>query len=198
MNPARTITVNPGRTTLGALNSEESIGFVRTASQIAAAPALPKSKTLASILFSAHAPGAARFGAIMLAVRVLFGAMLMTSGILMLTGRMAYPHDMVAPEVLAIGEIAVGSLLAVGLLTRPAMLVATAVFTAAAVSALILGTFDQALLLKALCSAAFMMLGAGRYSLDGLVRRLGTRLAVRRRRARRALTYRSYLQLVKS
>lgn len=198
MNLSKTISVDPGKMTLGELHHEADNGFVRKATSTIAntASPLPRAKTTRNFLFACSMPTANQYGGRMLMVRWMMGALLVVSGSLILSGNIASPQVITEPGAFAVGEIVCGAMLALGLLTRVAMSAAAIVFCAMTVESVTNGIFSMQDFMCLLASVIFLIMGAGKFSCDFLIRKALVRRSVRRRRQRRnrPLTYKAFAQ----
>lgn len=192
MNVAETISVNPGQKTLGALHPEAVARFLRTTEF--RNNNTSSQKMWMRLTFAASVPGVKRYSGALLVLRLLLSAIFIVSGSFILSGEIYSPSSPLTSFALGLGEIIVGSMLATGFLSRFAMLAATALFATMSVESIMAGIFDMQSLMCCMLSVIFLVLGAGRYSFDYLLRRAIIRHAIKRRRHREAmrLTYRAY------
>lgn len=180
MNISDTLSVDPGRTTLGALNPEFSADFLR-AKRIADSN---KRSALAvlNFIFATNGLKSNVSAGAMAFLRCALGAALIVSGAFILSGEIVSPSNIISPEIYAYLEIAVGTLLAVGLLTRFAMGAATIGFGIIATMNVINGVFDMQAMMTCLCCMVFTIFGAGRFSSDFLVKKVFLNHSVNKRR----------------
>ena len=194
MNTAQTISVNPVSKTLGALNPEATVRFLQQHARKVDVFKNQKPLTMSSFLFACSAPTSYSYGGAILLLRVLFSALLIVSGGFILAGEISSPINFIEAEYFALGEIFAGALLAFGLLSRPAMLIASAIFGISVFNSIMAGIFDMQSLLSLLGSVFFLVMGAGRYSTDFLIRKA---MVLRKRENQRKireqrLSYRAY------
>lgn len=193
MNSANviTLTVNPGKATIGALHSERCMKLLRRKADVEGATlARRKSGALLRALFGATSISAAR-SRTLLALRILFGAYLIFHGVL----------DSGAAMLEAVFSMAAGGALILGVATRFVMTASALCF--AIMSGMIFegGGIPQTELLIALMSTALALSGPGSYSIDALlrhsifrsIRRYETRKLMQRRFSYRAYQYADYI-----
>ncbi len=171
MNTAETISVNPVSKTLGALNPEATLRFLQENARKVDVSHNKKSLSLSRLFFSTSTPGVSIFSGRMLAFRLMFAALLIVSGSFILAGEITSPINFIDPYALALTEIIAGGMLALGFMTRPAMAATTLLFGCAATLNLMEGIFDMQAMLCCLGSMIFMVMGAGRFSTDFLIRK---------------------------
>lgn len=184
MNIAETISVNPVSKTLGALNPEATINFIHT-HQIETLSKRKASKSSRSaLLFASSTPGSKDYGVAMLLLRLLFSALLIVSGSFIISGEISSPVNLINTQYFGLAEIIAGTMLALGLMSRIAMTASTIFFGYISYTAIMTGIFDMQALLCCLTSGVFMVLGAGKYSSDFLIRKA---MILRRRRRQKQL-----------
>ncbi|MDE6753207.1 MAG: DoxX family protein [Muribaculaceae bacterium] len=187
------ISVDPARTTLGALHPEITERLARKVN-VNAPSALSSKKMWLNMTFASSTPGVARNSRTLLLLRLCFAALLIVSGSFILYGEILTPNATLAPSVFAALEIAAGSMLALGFLSRFAMLTMVALFGVMSYDSISAGVFDMQSLLCCFASLAFLIMGTGRYSCDFLIRKAIILSAARRRRQRKAdrFSYKAY------
>lgn len=193
MNLSDTISVDPGRTTLGALHPELTAKFIRSSRTVGVA-VKPNRKGSLNFIFAALNPGNTRYGAYMLLLRLAFAALLIVSGSFILYGEIDAPATELGAMAYGIAEIAIGGMLALGFFTRFAMIAAVAGFGCMAVQSILMGVFNMEALMSCFGSLAFLMLGSGKYSIDYLLRKAVIKSSLRRRQRRAAdrMSYKAY------
>ena len=159
MKATDTISVNPGKTTLGHVESTNSsilraniINRETQASHI----------DLLSLLFPTTSAGINEFKKYALPLRTLFATILIVGGLTLAQTGINPPF--------AILEIVFGSMLALGFLTRPAMACASVYFAVVTALSIRAGQPDLTALSLIFGCALFFALGSGKYSLDMLIR----------------------------
>lgn len=162
MKVADTISVNPGKTTLGE-KSSPSAGILRV-------PVLDRQKrtsglNLSVLLCPSTNQGLAEYKKFALPLRALFATILIVAGLTLFQS----PLPTVSYS-LGILEIIFGGLLAVGFLTRPIMGCAGVYFGIMAALSLRNGIADITPLCLMFGSFLFCATGSGKYSLDFLIK----------------------------
>ena len=193
MNIAETISVNPVSKTLGAMNPEATMEFIRSHSNQAQTEKIEKNRS-SKILLASSTPNVKGFGVAMLVLRFLFASLLIVSGSLILYGETISNIGFMDPQIIAIAEITIGAMLALGLFSRVAMSASVICFGYASFLSIEAGVFDLQSLLLCLGSSYFLIMGTGRFSCDFLIRKA---MVIRRQRKERKLredrlTYRAY------
>lgn len=195
------ISVNPGATTLGQLHPESANSFMQRAVKSAYEES-PSKRMILDLFFGSIAPGVNSYGSLMLLVRFLIGGLLVAAGIFSLSG-ISTPTSfgtsltMMGGNVMSwMMTIVVGSMLALGSLTRFASFFAAFSFGGYAVAGMMAGLFPVQDFLLTFISIGFIFSGAGRYSLDFIIRKAIIRNAVARhqRNRNRPITYRAFRQ----
>lgn len=171
MNTAETISINPVSKTLGALNPEATLKFLEENARRAKVRNGKRGFSFSKLFFSSTAPRVSAFSGRMFIFRLLFATLLIISGSLILSGEIVSPVSLLDPELIAMGEIIAGGMLALGFMSRLTMGITAVVFGWAAVMQTMAGVFDMQLLLCCLGAGMFMVMGAGRYSTDFLIRK---------------------------
>ncbi len=195
MNIAETISVNPVSKTLGVLNPEATLEFIRSHSSAnEAKKSKTEKKSVRNFLLASSTPGVKDFGSSMLLFRWLFSAILIVSGSFILAGEITSPFAFVDSQLFAISEIVVGGMLTLGLFSRIVMIASCLFFGYASFLSIEAGIFDMQNLLFCLGSLVFAIMGSGRYSCDFLIRKS---IILHRRRKQRQLredrlSYRAY------
>lgn len=192
MNNSDTLSVNPGRTTLGALHPEFSTSFLR--GTITTSHAETDCHKTLNILFGANTLHSNSRGAAMLLLRWALSALLIVSGSFILSGEILSPVSYINPLAYAVFEITAGTLLAVGVLTRIAMGAAALGFAVVATLSVIHGVFNLEALMCCLACMVFLIFGAGKFSGDFLIRKsILNQYAKRKRRiATGKMSYRAF------
>ena len=176
MKIADTISVNPGKTTLGHTESRES--SLLRANVIDRSQKKPAD--VMGFLFPTASLGLGDVKKYALPLRILFATILIVSGI-------SFVQTPGAIHALGAGvlEIVFGALLAFGLFTRPAMAGATIYFAVVAALSIRSGVADLSALTLTFGSAFFMLAGSGKYSADFLIRTLVKRARIKNRKNRK-------------
>lgn len=181
MNISDTLSVDPGRTTLGALNPEFSADFLR-AKGIAESNNKRSGLAVLDFIFATNGLKSHVSAGALAFLRCALGALLIVSGAFILSGEILSPANVISPEIYAYLEIAAGSLLALGLLTRVAMGATTIGFGFIATMNVINGVFDMQAMMTCLCCLVFSIFGAGRFSSDFLVKKAFVNYFINKRR----------------
>ncbi len=190
MNTSDTLSVDPGRTTLGALHPEMATQFLRK--KIISRPYSKSGrKNTLDFIFASAAPRSGRIGAALLFLRLAFASILIVYGSFITINP---PETPFPPSAYAISQIAIGAMLALGLFTRFAMAASIATFAIMAGQSIAAGIFTPHTLTLTLASATFLILGSGKYSADFLIRKALILHASRRRRHQKAkrISYQAY------
>lgn len=192
MNNSDTLSVDPGRTTLGALHPELNAQFLRGTVRV---PRRKKSgkKTL-NFFFAATALCANSKGLAMLLLRWALGALLIVSGSFILSGEIDSPVSYINPELYAILEIVSGGMLALGLFTRVAMGIATLGFATISTLSIIEGIFNLEALMCCVSCMVFLIFGSGKFSCDFLIRKAIILATSKRKRRlqKNKMTYKAF------
>lgn len=193
MNLSDIISVDPAKTTLGALHPEVASRLLRN-SRIYRKVAPPAKRTALNFFFASLAPGVNRFGGYMLLFRCLFAALLIVSGSFILYGEIEAPESLMPGHVFAIIEIVAGSMLALGFFNRLASLAVTIMFATVSVTSILHGVFDMQSFLTLFGCLLFLLLGTGKYSCDFLIRKAIIAKAAKRRNRleQERLTYKAF------
>lgn len=169
MNNSDTLSVDPGRTTLGALHPELNAQFLRGTVRV---PRRKKSGEKAlNFFFAATTLRANSKVVAMLLFRWTLGALLIVSGSLILSGEIDSPVNYINTELYAILEIISGGMLALGLFTRIVMGFATFGFAIISTLLIIKGIFNLEALMCCVSCMFFLIFGSGKFSCDFLIRK---------------------------
>lgn len=175
MNNSDTLSVDPGRITLGELHPELKAPVKDNQNTYISQYADKKSgegnQTAADLFFATASMKSNRKGLALLLVRWGIAAILITSGCLIISGQSMPPGSLFMPHAFAIMEIVTGTMLALGMLTRMAMLVPTLGFGAFAVASAMNASFNMEALSCLMACIIFLIFGPGKYSCDFLIRK---------------------------
>lgn len=160
MKISDTISVNPGKTALGHVDSSSSI--LRN-------PVLGAETShhfdLVKVLFPASKSGLSEFRKYDVPLRTIFATILIVTGITILT---------IQSEIHSIGfaicTLCFGALLAIGMFTRPLMLGASLYYCIIGALTLRSGNVDMTIFALMFGCLIFALVGAGKYSCDTLIR----------------------------
>ena len=161
MKISDTISVNPGKTTLGHVESSASSIF-RT--PVLGAEASSHSIDILKILFPTAGAGTSEFRKYEVPLRTLFSTILIATGITMLT----IPFG-IHGTAFAICTLCFGAFLAMGLLTRPVMFGAAIYYCICGALTLRSGIADMTVFALMFGCLIFGVTGSGKYSLDTLL-----------------------------
>lgn len=192
MNYSDIISVNPGKLTLGALHPEGATRLIRTNININSSTV--KKHRFLDFIFAVKAPGINRFGKYMLVMRLLFATILISSGCLTLNGSITNALTIISSQVSGILQITAGAMLALGLLTRISILSIGIILSASILITFTNGMPDMSALSSLFTCILFIIMGAGKYSLDFLIRK-GVIINATRRRKRnemKRMTYKAF------
>lgn len=171
MNKIEVLSINPGTSTLGSLNPELASALASSSSVIG-----NRSDTLiddtVNFFTAVRHPSAMRLGTALLMLRVAFGVLLIVTGCLAIPS--LYTLNSIAdlqPYWEGVLQVAIGSLLCLGFSARIASLAGMALFGTIAATAIMAGAFPQTEILYTFGCFTFFTLGAGRISVDGLIRK---------------------------
>lgn len=181
MKFSRVLSVDPGRITLGALHPEAAGRIIRT-KVLSPVYKQHDSRNRLNIALACTTPGVNLYGSYILLLRVLFASLLIVSGALILDNEIIAPENIMDNKIFAWGEIIAGAMLATGLFSRFAMMASAVVFCIIAVKSTIGGEFDMQSIACFIGCAIFLIAGAGKYSLDFLIRKAIIDYALRKRR----------------
>lgn len=156
-----TISVNPGKSTLGQSEKTESIFRVSVINKESS----PKA-SICSLVLPSENNGLADLRKYALPLRALFSAILIVTGISLIQTAIL-PFNISVAIVCIIG----GSLLALGCFTRPAMLLSAVFLGITSALSLREGVADLSSLSLMFGCLLFSALGSGKYSIDFLIRR---------------------------
>lgn len=187
------VSVNPGSLTLGALHPEGAKKLLRRSARVFRSQTSSRG-SLAGFFFASAAPGVVRYAWTLLVMRMLFAALTGVSGSFILCGEIQSPACPVGGEVFAWIELVTAASIALGFLTRWGALTAAVAFGWISVNAVMDGIFDMGSLCLTFASVAFVLLGGGKWSVDGLLRRGLVKMAIRRRNrhAEARMTYKAF------
>ena len=160
MKISDTISVNPGKSTLGHV---ESSSIFRN--QVLANECVNKSSDIVKVIFPSSLAGVSEYRKYDLPLRTVFATILIVAGITMLS----LPFGLY-DSWFAISTICFGGLLALGLLTRPVMASATVFYCICGAMALRTGIADITIFSLMFGCAIFCVTGSGKYSTDTLIR----------------------------
>lgn len=192
MNNTDTLSVDPGRTTLGALHTPSGAGLFRMS--VNHAQKKDSGASFLDVFFATKTMSATSRHPALLLLRWALAAIMIVSGCFILTGEIYSPVAYVDPQIYAIVEITAGALLALGLFTRLAMTVAVAGFATFAIVSTLSGIFNLEALVCCMACMVFLVAGAGKYSCDFLLRKAMLKRESNRRREikKGKLTYRAF------
>lgn len=184
MNVSDTLSVDPGRTTLGDLHPELDSKFSRRKRMVGMRRKRSAKKVL-NFIFAINALRADGKAMAMLLIRWALGALLIVSGSFILSGEISSPVEYLGTDIIAVFailEIVVGTMLVFGIFTRFAMGVATIGFVTVSIIATCKGIFDMQSFMSAISCLVFLVFGSGKYSADFLLRKAIIQHNNRRRR----------------
>lgn len=170
MNNSDTLSVDPGRATLGALHPEFDASFLRGKVSISRGN-INKSKRVVNLFFAVNPMHSNAKGAAMLLLRWALASLLIVSGSFILSGEIYAPVNYIPSEIYALFEIVIGGMLVFGMLTRIAMGVATIGFATVATMSVIHGVFNLEALMCCMSCLVFLIFGPGKFSCDFLIRK---------------------------
>lgn len=157
-----TISVNPGKTTLG--HAE------KTSESIFRSPVLgvedSSSLSISKVLFPSSIAGTTEFRKYSVALRTIFATILLVTGLNIFSGG---PSGVALAY--AICTLSFGAFLALGFLTRPLMAAAAVYYCIAGALSIRHGMIDMNTFALMFGSAIFMITGAGKYSVDTIIRK---------------------------
>ncbi|MDE6670529.1 MAG: DoxX family protein [Muribaculaceae bacterium] len=196
MNKIEVLSVNPGTSTLGSLNPELASALACSSRAIGNRSDSLVDDTVDFFTAVRH-PSAMRLGTALLMLRVAFGALLIVTGCFAIPS--LYTLDSIAalqPYWEGVLQVAIGSLLCLGFGARIASLAGMAVFGTIATMAIMAGELPQTDILYTFGCFTFFILGAGRISVDGLIRKQAVIMRQRRkdpaRLAKKRLSYQAF------
>lgn len=170
MNVSDTLSVDPGRTTLGDLHPELDTKLLRRKKMVGMRRKRSAKKAL-NFIFAINALRADGKAVAMLLIRWALGALLIVSGSFILSGEINTPVEYLDPDIFAILEIVAGSMLVLGVFTRFAMGIATIGFITVSILATCKGVFDMQSFMSSISCMIFLVFGSGKYSADFLIRK---------------------------
>lgn len=160
MKISDTISVNPGKETLG--NIKASSIFRK---QVLGTNDSSQQFDLVKVLFPSASTGMNEYKKYELPLRTVFATILIVAGLTMLS----VPYG-IYDSWFAICTLCFGGLLALGFLTRPVMAGAAVFYCITGAVALRTGVADITIFLLMFGCAIFCLTGSGKYSLDTLLR----------------------------
>lgn len=158
MKIADTISVNPGKTTLGHVDTPASSIF---RSPVISSEVSHRSKDLLKIIFPTLGGGTMEYKKYEVPLRTIFSTILIVSGITMLSS-IGGIHGM----GMAICSLCFGAMLAIGLFTRPVMLGAAVYYCICGALSIRTGAIDLSIFSLMFGCLIFGVIGAGKYSCD--------------------------------
>lgn len=170
MNVSDTLSVDPGRTTLGDLHPDLNAKAIRRKRLAGMRIKRPQKKIL-NFIFAINSLRSNGKSLAMLVIRCALGALLTVSGCFIIKGEIYPPFENIDPVLYGCLEIFSGSMLIMGLFTRLAMAVATIGFGIIASLDISNGMFDMQALMSCVACLVFLIFGAGKYSCDFLLRK---------------------------
>ncbi len=193
MNLYNVLSVDPSRLTLGALHPEAAKRILRS-NVISRSREKCGKLSLLNMFFACLAPGIGRFGGYMLLFRVLFASLLAVAGALILTGDYEVSHIIFPVKEFAVFLLTVSAMIAIGFLTRIASATSTAVFAIISIGTAATGAFDMQAWLSLFGCMLFLYLGAGRYSVDFIIRKtlITSAIIKKQKNKKQRLSYKAY------
>lgn len=194
MNISDTLSVDPGRATLGTLHPELATQFLRKKSITRRIRPSSCRSRMINFMLAQSVPRSNRVGAVLFLLRMALAALLTVSGAFIISGEIAPPETFIDPYIYAWLEITAGIMLALGFLTRVAMAMAVTGFGILACQSVINGVFNMEAMVCCLSSLSFFLLGAGKYSGDFLIKKGLTAHAIKRRHRyeQKLLSYKAF------
>ena len=159
MKISDTISVNPGKNTLGNVGASDSTIF---RSQVIGEATSRQSKDVFKIIFPTTLSASSEFRKYEVPLRTLFATILIVAGLTSILGSQSI--------AMAICTLCFGTFLAIGLLTRPVMLSAAIYYCIMGALALRSGVADMTIFSLMFGCLIFAVVGAGKYSCDTLIR----------------------------
>lgn len=163
MKLSDTISVNPGKTTLGEIDKTTALLF---RNPVLSAEQTANKIGLLSLLFPTDKAGTSEYRKYSMPLRTLFATILIVSGLTMLS----FPFGM-NDLGCAICTLVFGAFLALGLFVRPVMAGASIYYCIFGALALREGITDITVFSLMFGCLIFCVIGAGKYSCDMLIRR---------------------------
>ena len=190
MKTTDTISVNPGKNTLGRVN-EEAIEKLIRSSVIDRNTSKSASSEILSMVFPGTKSGLNQLKNYALPLRAIFATLLILTGLSM---------AQVSSLGLGIAVMIVGAFLAIGFLSRPLMLVAAAFFAIYCALQFRTGMVDLNFLSMMFGCLIFAATGSGKYSCDVLIKSAVRRhiLAKQDENRKNALSYKAFHYATKS
>ena len=186
MKIAETISVNPGKATLG---HQESVARNLLRSSVIDNSAEKSSIDILSFIFPSTGSGVTELKKYALPLRALFATILIVTGLTFVEN-----PALIHGSGFGIVEIVIGGLLAIGFLTRPIMAGASVYFAIVAALSIRNGLPDMSTLTLLFGTLLFCVLGSGKYSLDSTMRSLIGRAkkTLRQKKANEAAGYKAF------
>ena len=193
MNFTDVISVDPGQMTLGSLQPAQT-GRVLENSDLSASSRNANSQNFWNVVFASATPRSNRYGLCILLLRFLFSAVMIVAGTFILMGKINASFTLLPTETYAVTLIVFGGMLALGLLSRIAMAGGVVLFGFSMTNTIMAGVFNVSAIMLCLACLVFLMLGTGRFSLDGLIRSSIIRHSINRRKkiAANRMSYKAY------
>lgn len=188
MKVTDTISVNPGKTTLGQSKASSSI----FRSNILDSTTTSHSVDLVKILFPSHTSVVKEYKKYSVPLRTLLATILIVMGITILEA----PFD-IHGKGFAICTLCFGGLLALGCFTRPVMGAAAIYYCIVGALMLRAGTTDMSVFLLMFGCVIFCIVGAGKYSCDTIIRQCIYRhkKISERKRKEKMMSYKAFHQV---
>lgn len=188
MKVTDTISVNPGKTTLG--HSESTSNIFR--SNILETTGVNQTHDLLKILFPSYSVGVNEYKKYSVPLRTLFATILIVTGIIMLEASFD-----IHGGGFAICSLCFGGFLALGLLTRPVMAAASVYYCIIGALMLRAGVTDMTVFTLMFGCLIFCIIGAGKYSCDTLLRHsiLHHRAVSKKKRKENMMSYKAFHQV---
>lgn len=184
MKISDTISVNPGKSTLG---HAEAPSIFRN--PVIGTESVSKPLEIVKVLFPSTTSGVSEYKKYDLPLRTLFATILIVSGITMLS----VPYG-IYDSWFAITTLCFGGFLTFGLLTRPIMAAAAVFYCISGALALRSGVADITVFSLMFGCAIFCVTGSGKYSCDSLIRHgiLRHRIKAEKKRKDAILGYKAF------
>lgn len=186
MKIADTISVNPGKETLG----HSTLPTESIFRQSVLNKEKDKTRTnFLTLLFPTVKSGSSEFVKYSLPLRSVFATILILTGLTTLQSTAT-----TLPFGLSVCSLIFGGFLALGLFTRPVMLGAASYYAVCAALSLRMGNPDMISLCLMFGAMIFSAYGSGKYSCDFLIRQAFRRhkIAVQKKRSQNALSYKAF------
>lgn len=163
MKIADTISVNPGKKTLGHVEESTSSIF---RSQVLGTKSNINSVDLVKVFFPSCSAGLNEYAKYAVPLRTVFATILLVTGIILLTNPLSNQVGF------AVCTLCFGGFLALGLFTRPLMAAAAAFYFISGALALRNGFADMNVFSLMFGCLIFCVIGAGKYSCDAVIRNI--------------------------